>query len=431
MSTDTPVTVERATLDNGLRVVVVPLDHLHTATVVLYTKGGSRVESPAENGLSHFVEHMLFRGTERYPSSYALNFAIESLGGTLYAETGRDYSMFQVALEAGQIEAGLELFGEVFGSPLFADIDLERKLILEELGEDYDERGVEINGADLARALMFGDHPLGQRIIGPRANVERFGVDEVRAHFERYYCARNMLLCVAGPVGSNGVVAAAARHLAHLTSGEEARVQAPLFDQTAPRYKYVVDSGSQTSLNILLRAIPEQDPDYPASLALLRALDDGMSTPLHYRLCDQLGLAYSVQASIEPLHDVALLEVSASTANANIAELVRETLSLMTRFRDEPVDEVALDKLKLRHRYELASAADDANAMAGWFGGTTLYYPPPTLEERLEQVERVTAEDLRRVAQRIIRPERLVQAVVGTVTKAKQAEVRSAITSFR
>lgn len=431
MSTHTSVTVERVTLDNGLRVVVVPLDHLHTATVVLYAKGGSRVESAAENGLSHFVEHMLFRGTGRYPSSYALNFAIESLGGTLYAETGRDYSMFQVALEAGKIEAGLELFGEVFGNSLFADIELERKLILEELGEDYDERGVEINGADLARALMFGNHPLGQRIIGPRANVERFGVDDVRAHFDRYYCARNMLLCVAGPVGSNGVVEAAARHLGGLRSGEEARVETPVFDQTAPLYKYVPDTGSQTSLNLLLRAIPELDPDYPASLALLRALDDGMSTPLHYRLCDQLGLAYSVQASIEPLHDVALLEVSASTANANIAELTQKTMELLTSFREEPVDAAALEKLKLRHRYELASAADDANAMAGWFGGTALYYPPPSLDERLAQVERVTAEDLRRVARRIIRMDRLALAVVGSVTKAKQAEVRSAITSFR
>jgi predicted Zn-dependent peptidase len=416
-------------LENGLRVITVELPHLHTATVILYAKVGSRFESPEESGLSHFVEHMLYRGTERYPSSYHINFAFESLGGTLYAETGRDYSSFQVTLDPSLVDNGLELFGELFARPLFADIELERELILEELCEDYDERGVEINSGDIARGLLFGSHPLSQRIIGPRANVERFSEAEVRRHFERYYCAENVLLCVAGPVAAEQVRRQAAQHLGVLARGSPAHEEPHYSDQLTPHYKYVPDSGSQTSVTVLWRSIAERHPQYLASVALVRALDDGMSTPLHYRLCDQLGLAYSVGASLEPLHDVSLFEVVGSAANAKVARLLAELFGLVRGFCREPIGEAELAKIKRRYCYDLAASADDAIAMANWYGGTALYYPPLSLEEQGARLQGITAAEIQRVAEHVFRPENLTVTVVGSLTKARQAEVRAAVES--
>jgi len=411
-------------LDNGLRVVAVELPHLHTATVVLYAKVGSRFESPEDNGLSHFVEHMLFRGTERHGNSYQLNFAIERLGGTLYAETGRDYSLFQVALHPAELAAGLELYGEIFVRPRFADLELERRLILEELNEDYDERGTEVNGDDIVRGLMFGDHPLGQRIIGPHRNVERFTAADVARHFGRFYCARNMLLCVAGPIDAAEVFAAAAGHLAGLPPGSEAVPEPARFDAGGPLFRFVPDAGSQCSVHMLVRAVSEVDPDYTALLALLRVLDDGMATRLHYRLADQLGLAYSVQAGIEPLHDAALLEVIGACAHGNTADLVRHTIALLAELRDSDVSDDELDKVKRRYRYELASSVDDANAMAGWFGGTALYYPPPGFEEKVARMEGITAADIRAVAARVFTPDHLAVVVLGSLSRARQSELR-------
>ena len=108
-----------ATLDNGLRVVTVELPHLHTATVVMYAKLGSRFEDERDNGLSHFLEHMLFRGTASHPDAYQINLAIEELGGTLYAETGRDYSLYQLTLHPETLSDGIALFGELFSTPVF------------------------------------------------------------------------------------------------------------------------------------------------------------------------------------------------------------------------------------------------------------------------------------------------------------------------
>jgi predicted Zn-dependent peptidase len=409
----------------------VALAHLHTVALAVFVKVGSRFEIPADNGLSHFLEHMLFRGTAAYPSSLAINMAVESLGGTLYAETGRDLSLFQICLEPDQVSSGLALLGEILGRPRFADIELERSIILEEMSEDYDEGGVEVNSDDIARGLLFGDHALGQRVLGPRGNVERFTEADVRRHFERHYSARNMLVCVAGPVDHEAVVAGAQAHLGHLCPGEPVAAPPAAFDQTAPRYRYVPDTGSQTSVNLVFRSVPDMDPGYVDSMALLRAVDDGMSTPLHYELCDRKGLAYSLGASIEPLADAALFEVSGATSQAKVPALVRGVLELLGRFRAELVGEAELTRIKRRYHYDLVSSMDDSLAMASWFGGIALYYPPPGFAQRLAQMSAVTAEHIRAAAQRVFRPENLAVAVVGPLSRARQGEVRELVTRWR
>lgn len=429
--TPTDPAVETTVLDGGLRVTTVALPHLHTATVAAFIKVGSRFETPQANGLSHFVEHMLFRGTERFPTSLALNTAIERLGSTLHAETGRDYTLFTMGFEPERVEAGLELLGELLGRPRFGDIELERALVLEEINEDYDEDDVEINADDIARGLMFGDHPLGQRIIGPRANVQGFSEGDVRDHFARFYGARNTILCVAGPVVHGAVVEAAARHLAAIPAGAAAEPTPAPAGPGGPKWKHVHDTGAQTTLAMLFRGVAELDPGYHAFVGMLRALDDGMSTRLHYQLADQKGLAYSIGASIEPLSDTALFEITGATANAKLPTLVTEILRLVGGLRDDKIGDDELAKIRTRYRYETLASLDDPAAMTGWFGGTALYYPPPPLSERLAAMARVTADDIVAAARRVLGPDGLVLAAVGALSKARIGELREAIATWR
>lgn len=420
--------VDSTTLANGLAVTTVALPHLHTAVCALFVKVGARFESPADNGLSHFVEHMLFRGTERYPSSLALNTAVEQLGSTLHAETGRDYTLLQLALEPSALPAALELFGELLARPRFTDIELERALILEEINEDYDERGTEINVDDIARGLMFADHPLGQRIIGPRENVERFTLADVRRHFARFYGARNAKLCIAGPVDHATVVTLAERALGDWPTGTAAEViAAPNEPTSEPRLRHVEDAGSQTSLAVLFRGIPELDPGYIGFAALLRILDDGMSTRLHYTLADQKGLAYSIHAAIEPLADAALFEVVGATANAKVPMLMRELLGLLDGLRRGDITDDEIAKARVRYRYETIASLDDPSAMVGWFGGTALYYPPPQLSARLAAMSAVTRDDLVAVARRVFQPEQLAVASVGHLSRLRQRELKDSV----
>lgn len=424
--------VSTAVLDNGLRVTTVALPHLHTAVCALFIKVGARFESTKDNGLSHFTEHMLFRGTEKYPTSLALNTAVEKLGSTLHAETGRDYTLFQLSLEPAHVPAAIALLGELLGSPRFSDIELERRLVLEEINEDYDERGIEINADDIARGLAFEAHPLGQRIIGPKGNVERFTQRDVRRHFKRFYGATNATLCVSGPVKHAAVVDCAARSLECWPSGERAAHKpAPKAKRKEPALRHVADAGSQTSLAVLFRAVPELDRRYLSLVALLRVLDDGMSTRLHYTLADQKGLAYSIHAAIEPLADTALFEIAGATANAKVPALVREILTLLDGLRRGEITDDELAKARVRYRYETLASIDDASAMAGWFGGTSLYYQPQELSVRLDAMSKVTRDDVIEVARDVLAPGHLAIAAVGSLTKARLGELRGVINTWQ
>jgi zinc protease len=193
----------------------------------------------------------------------------------------------------------------------------------------------------------------------------------------------------------------------------------------------VRDAGSQTSLSVLFRAVPELDPAYVALVALLRVLDDGMSTRLHYTLADQKGLAYSIHAAIEPLADAALFEVTGATANAKVPSLVKELLTLLDGLRRGKVTDDELAKARVRYRYETLASIDDAAAMAGWFGGTALYYPPPALSERLAQMDKVSVDDVVAVAERVLAPAHLALAAVGSLSRARLGELRQAVNDWR
>jgi predicted Zn-dependent peptidase len=227
------------------------------------------------------------------------------------------------------------------------------------------------------------------------------------------------------------VAEAAARALAHLPRGVTASAQPAPPMAPGPHLRHVRDAGAQTSLTVLLRGIAEVEPDYMAFVSMLRALDDGMSTRLHYQLADQKGLAYSISAGIEPLHDAAILDVVGATANTKVPELVRELLRIVGTLRDEPISDDDLAKIRARYRYEMMASLDDAAAMGAWFGGTALYYPPPSMEERLRQMNAVTTEDIVRVARRVIQPHGLVLAAVGALSRAKLGELKEVVTGWR
>jgi predicted Zn-dependent peptidase len=418
-------------LANGLRLVTVELPHLHTAAIVVYAKVGSRYESPEDNGLSHFLEHMLFRGSDAHPSSFALNLAIESLGGTLYAETGKDYSLYQISLQPELVAEGMAIFADIFAAPAFTQIELERQIVLEEINEDLDENGVDVSLDDLARRTVFPDHPLGQKITGPASNVERFSVDDCRRHFARFYGAENLILCVSGPVRREEVLAAATRLTGRIPRGRPAESLPPAEMAGAPHFAYVENPGAQTAVQVLFRALPEIHPDFVTLQALIRVLDDGMSTRLHYTLCDQMGLAYYVSGAMEPFHDSALLVVDGAAAHAKLGELLERMLGILGRFRDEPVRPEELIKAKRRYRYDLAAAFDDADAMAGWFGGTELFYAPAEFETKVGRMDAVTAEDIQRAAGEILRRERLVVAASGALTAKQLAKVKKTVADWR
>ena len=417
-------------LSNGLRLLTIETPHLHSATICLYVRAGSRYERPETNGLSHFVEHMLFRGSAHYPSSFALNLAIEELGGTLYAETGRDYSLYQITLHPRLVPRGLEIMGDLFAAPVFRDIDLERKIIVEEILEDLDDRGRNVNLDDQSRKLAWDSHPLAYPITGPLRNVRRFSTTDVRTHFRRFYGAANMVLAVAGPLSRDTVRRQARAAFSGVPRGSRRRALAPRPAGPGPRFRAVHNESAQTQVHILFHALAETDPAFMALRALVRVLDDGMSTRLHYQICDQKGLAYSVAGTLHSYHDAALLEIDAACSHPKLPALITESLALLGRFREELVTEDELDKAKRRFVSDLESSYDDLDGLCGWFGGTELYYRAETHEKRARALARVRPADVREVARRVLRPEGLSVTAVGMLNPALARKVEKIVRDF-
>ncbi len=412
--------VETSVLDNGLRVVTVHLPHLHTCTLALYLRAGPRFETPAENGLSHMVEHMLFRGTARHRSSRALSSAIEGLGAALDGATDRDLGVLHMSLSPERLGAGLDLLGEIVLRPRFADLEAERALMLEEMSEDYDEDGVETNAEDLACGAQFSGHPLGQRILGPRANVERFTAADVRRHHARFYTARNAVLCAAGPVAHAAVAARAACHFGGMRPGLEAEAEPAPPVSGGPRSLHSPSSGSLVSLTLTLRGITRSDPaDYAAFEALLRVLDGGMSGRVYQRLCVRDGLTYSVDAEIVDHVDATLLQFTSEVAPANLGRVVGDTLGVLSALARRPVSAGELARVREGYRFSLLAQLDDAAAMAEWFGAAALFQEPLLPSARLALMSGVSARDVMLAARRVAQPAGLALAVVGPVSRAR------------
>src|SRR5262245_2102752 len=162
------------TLPNGLRVVLVPQPSVHRAVAALYLRVGSRFETPADNGVSHFLEHMVFRGTSSLPTAHDQALAFERLGGTLYAATHVDHGLMSVALPPRNLTPVLDLLGQVTVEPRFSDIEIERGIVREEILEDLDDDGRDIDADNLSRALIYDKHPLGYTITGGIDALGRF-----------------------------------------------------------------------------------------------------------------------------------------------------------------------------------------------------------------------------------------------------------------
>jgi predicted Zn-dependent peptidase len=417
-------------LSNGLPVVVVPQANVHRAVAALFLRVGSRFEAPETNGLSHFLEHMMFRGTRTYPSAHTQALAFERLGGTLFAATSVDHGVMSIAVPPRNFERVIELIGEVTTTPRFTEVEIERGIVREEILEDLDDDGHVIDADDLARKLIFEDHPLGYRITGGLETLARFDEPMLRAHHGRHYTTTNGLLCLAGNFDLKTSIAAAERAFADMPRGVRAQSTSPINGQTRPRFQFVKNQSSQTDLRIAFRAVSERDKAQPAVEMLLRVLDDGMSTRLYERICDRLGLCYDVSGMFEAYEDDGVVDIAAGMAHDRANLVLKELFSLVSELAAHGPTAEELDKAKDRHLWSVEAMPDDAEAVAEFYGLSAFTEGPRTPTERHEELAAVTIADVRDAAQHVFRPERMGVVAVGMLKRSEETKMEKMVQGF-
>lgn len=389
---------ESYVLGNGLRVRLVPLPHLQSATASFFVRVGSRYESVRTNGLSHFLEHMLYRGTETHPAAHELNLAIEQLGGTLDAATHVDFTSYDLTLPPENVERGVEMLAEVIRRPLLEDLGTEKQIIREEILEDLNEDGEQIDIDNVSRNLLYPDHPLGFSIPGPLENLDRFDRRDLHGHHAAYYTALNSVLCVAGAFDTSDVRKAIERCFEDMPAGEPTDGSRP-GGRGDERFAYVYDAGSQTDVRVSFHTPGVKSPELPALRLLARVLDDGLSTRVHQTICEARGLAYEAFADNDSLEDCGVFDFGASVEHGKVPRLIETILELVDGLRASPPTDEEIDKAKRRSLFGLRTVRDRPDDAAHFLGTSALFELPEQLETIAEQIERVAPEDIRRVTQ--------------------------------
>jgi predicted Zn-dependent peptidase len=386
----------------GMRVVVVPMPWTHSVSIDLQLRVGSRYEPAERAGASHLLEHMLYRGTPSLATSGDVALAFESLGADLDASTSIESGSLAVSMPAENLPQVLRLLADVFRNPSLRELEVEKGIVREEVLESLDERGRVIDPDWLMPELVFPDHPLGRPIAGTPADLDSLTIDALRAHHNLHYVGVGAVLAVAGPVEPQAVLDAITAAFEGLPKGAPPPTQLPPGPQLQPRVRLVQHRDSQTHLRLGLRVPGLDSPREPAVEVLLRLIDDGMSTRLYRRVCDELGLCYDVGAGVQTFTDCGLFELWADATHERALAVFQEMVGLLVRLRQEGPSVAELTKLQQRHGWQTRRLLDDTSGLATHQAWSVLMAQETALDNRHAALCRVTAQDVHAVAQRFI-----------------------------
>ncbi len=328
-------------LPNGVRVITLPMPHLHTAAVSVFVRTGSAHEPAAINGISHVIEHMAFKGTAERDVQ-RINWDAERLGAEVNAHTDKDHTAYQMRGLAAHAGDFVRMLGDIVLHSTFpeAELERERQVLLQEFAEDDDDPVS--TGYKLFDRACYGLHPVAQPVIGSRRNIERFQRDDLVAYVARQYSGANLIVGAAGAIDGDAIVRAAEAAFGAMPAGTPNLIAAPAY-AGAVRARALAGS-SQTHV-VLGFPIPSLRDDDAAHLVAAAAFGEGMSSPLLARVREQRALAYHASCTADQFDMCGQLVIEASTAPEKFDEFLREVVDLL-QAQAEAIDPVDLERAR-------------------------------------------------------------------------------------
>ena len=404
----------RTLTPHGTEILIEPLPHVRSCAVGFWVRRGSRHEGPAEEGLAHFLEHTVFKGTEAYPTPDELAQATDRLGGHVDAFTGKEVACFYGKVLADQLPELVHLLGELVTAPLFEPEELvrERGVILEEIAQSEDQAD------DWVSELFYGGFwegsSLAHPILGRPNQVSLYGPTEARAFFDHTYRAPNLVVAAAGAIEAAPFLALLQPILERLPQGT---AHAPLlaartcpFLLNAPRKDL-----QQANLVMGFPALGHQSPDRAAAHLLSHVLGGGMASRLFMELRERRGLCYQVGSYLTPYADTGALQISASCAPAQLRELVQRTMAECARIRAQGVALDELDRAKLQARTGLVFSQESSSSRMFSLAHQAIHHGElRSLDQQMAEIEAVTPGDVLRVANELLNPAQLGLSALGT-----------------
>ncbi len=390
------------TLSNGFRVAVDEMPQTRSATVSIYVGAGSRYESDEEAGLSHFLEHMLFKGASRRPTAREISEAIESVGGIHNAATDRELTVYYAKVPHTAALETIDILADMVRTPVMDPVELEkeRHVILEELASVEDSPG-ELAGI-LIDETMWPDQPLGRNVGGTPESVTALPLSAVTDYFTRQYTPSNMVLSVAGAVEHDAVIEAAERWLGAMPAmapGSWFPVQA---ETTGPRVAVRVKPTEQAHVCVSYPTVHLDHPDRFAVDLLSTLLGEGMSSRLFLELREEKALVYDIHSYPSEYRDAGSFTIYAGCDPETLIETTGAILDQMDGLL-AGIPRVEIDKARNMTRGRIQLRMEDSRAVAGWWGSQhLLLHEALSVDEVVDRIDAVTHDDLMRVSREML-----------------------------
>ena len=404
---------ERVTLPNGVRVLVTDMPDARSASIAVYVGVGSRAETKVNAGTSHFLEHMVFKGTANRPSASEISQQIEGVGGSVNASTDKEATVFSSFVPARHYLLALDVVADMVRAPLLreADVESERNVIVEEIRMYRDQAQDRVH--TLIDELLYPNHPLGWEIAGRQPVVLGLTAPGLRAFMDAYYAPERIVVAIAGRIDEAEAVTAVTARFGDLSA------RAPMKWKPAPRAgrrrtRTLGKRGEQAHVCIGWRGVPQLHPDKFTLDLLSAVLGEGMSSRLFLELREKRALAYDVHSYVSNYSDAGHVVIYAGVAPTRAKEAVSAALAEVGRLRETVIPEAELLRVRdfLKGRIELR--LEHSRGVSSWLAGQELFLGRiRSVEELTEIIDGISAADIQRVAQRYLRPELAYLAAVG------------------
>lgn len=414
-------------LKNGLRIITVPMKDTFAATVLVLVEAGSKYETKEINGLSHFLEHMCFKGTTNRPLASDISRELDSLGAQYNAFTSQEFTGYYAKAQSKKLPQLIDIIADMYLNPIFdqKEIDKEKGVIVEEINmyEDMPHRNV----GEVFNKLLYGDQPAGWDVAGTRENVRAMNRDHFVDYRNKHYVAKSTIVVVAGKFNEERVKKQIVKSFENISIGKKAGKLPVKEKQTEPAILVKERKTDQMHLILGVRSYGTFDRRLAALKVLTTALGGSMSSRLFRRLRDEMGVCYYVRAGSDELTDHGVLTIASGVDKNRLNESVKAIIEECRKFATEEMSTAELRKTKDYLIGNVFLGLESSDSIAEFFGlQEVVRRETKSPTDLVNKIEKVTAKQVREVARDLFRDERLNLAIVGDV--AAEAALKKILT---
>lgn len=408
---------KKTTLPNGLRIVTVPARDNPSVTVMVLVETGSNYETEAQNGLSHFLEHMCFKGTVARPRSIDISREFDAIGAENNAFTSNEMTGYYAKAARKHFGKVLDLVSDLYLNPTLpsADLEKERGVILQEISmyEDLPQRKVH----DVLEKLLYGETSFGRPILGPAENIKKFSRADFVDYRKKHYIAEKTIVIVAGDVDEREVKAEVKKYFKNIPRGKKIPEPKIKESQTAPALKIHFKKTDQAHMILSFRAFGAQDKRMSALELLSTILGQGMSSRLFQKMREEMGACYYVKTAVNDYTSYGSFAIATGIEARRAEEVVKALVAECRKLLDEEVSKEELDKAKEHYIGQLYMNLETSDALAEFYADQEISSKKSKTPGEIEkEIRKITPKDVMKVARDIFRNDRLNLAIVGNIS---------------